>query len=223
MGWDLFVSQSIKNAGKQAPIWILVFVSLAMWLPFRSATKAYCACCANPGVWSLETRKLDSESMTELNRVKPAEQAEFYVTDAWPDDVSGVALAGMGEPKPFVVSLVREPRSWKFFFKASNGATGALVLTLPGVATFYHVDNEPRPKSDNKTPTTVYKEVRLEGAVRGTGIFAKGIVPTTKFRLILQGKGNMCLNAEDFQRWHLRISGPQASFTLFGDLARPLK
>ena len=72
-----------------------------------------------------------------------------------------------------------------------------------------------------RMPTDLYREIRFEGQVRGTGMFAKGIVPRTKFRLVLQGNGNWCLTAEDFYRWNLRISGPKAGYTIYGYFAKP--
>ena len=222
MNWKLFLPRLANSVSAIVFSFSLLSAQPALSCPAPPARRSYCACCADPGVWSLETRKMDNNVMTELNRLKPDGIAVFYVTDAWPEDISGVAVSDMGEPGHIVISIVREQRNWKFFLKTSKGETGALVLTIPGMAAFFNADIEQRQKPENKPPTTVYKEVRLEGEeVRGTGIFAKGIVPKTKFRLVLQGKGNMCLNAEDFHRWNLRISGPKAAYTIYGFFAKP--
>ncbi|MFN0087999.1 MAG: hypothetical protein ACKVX9_21575 [Blastocatellia bacterium] len=222
MNWNLFLPRFAHSVGAIAVSLSLLSAQPALSSPSPPAWPSYCACCADPGVWSLETGKMDNGVMKELNRLKPGGIAAFYVTDAWPDDISGVAASDMGESGQLVVSIVREQRNWKFFLKTSKGETGVLVLTIPGTAAFFHADIERHQKPENKPPTTVYKEVRLEGeAVRGTGIFAKGIMPKTKFRLVLQGEGNMCLNAEDFHRWNLRISGPKAAYTIYGFFDKP--
>lgn len=221
MNCNYSLSPIIKFVGAILLALTTFSVSPTLSSPISPAASSFCACCADPGTWSSENRKIENDAMKELNRLKPDGVADFYVTEAWPEGVSGVAVPESYKPGHFVVSIVREQRSWKFFFKTSTGETGALILTLPGTATFFNADIEPRQKPENKSPLILYKEVRLEGDVRGTGMFAKGIVPRTKFRLVLQGKGNWCLGAEDIHRWNLRISGPQAGYTIFGFFAKP--
>ncbi|MGA9769476.1 MAG: hypothetical protein WBV94_10575 [Blastocatellia bacterium] len=157
--------------------------------------------------------------MSELNRLTLNGVADFYQTDA-ENDISGVTAPDGFEYGYFVISIVREQRNWKFFFKTSKGETGALILTLPGMATFFNADIEAGPRPEHPITAGLYKEIRLEGEVRGTGIFAKGMAPKTKYRLVLQGGGNWCMNAEDFYRWNLRVSGPQAGYTIYGYFAK---
>jgi len=220
MNCNLSLSQIVKFTGA-------ILLALIM-LPARRAESSippistpFCACCADPGMWSLETRKIDDSTMKEFNRLKPAEAADFLTTAAWPDDVSGIAAPESLESGDLVVSIVREQRTWKFFFKTPKDEKGALVLTLPAAATFFNSDNEQRPTPENKSAVVLYKEVRLEGDVRGTGIFANGMAPRTRFRLVLQGKGNACLSADDFYRWNLRVTGPKARYTIYGFFAKP--
>lgn len=158
--------------------------------------------------------------MKELNRLTLKDVADFYQTDA-ENDISGVTAPAHFEYGYFVVSIVREAQSWKLFFKASKGEKGALILTLPRMAIFFNADIEQGPRPERATTTGLYKEIRLEGDVRGTGIFAKGMTPKTKYRLVLQGGGNWCLTAEDFYRWNLRVSGPRAGYTIYGYFAKP--
>lgn len=158
--------------------------------------------------------------MKELNRLTLNGVADFYQTDA-ENDISGVSAPDGFEYGYFVISIVREPPNWKFFFKTLKDEKGALILTLPGMATFFNADIEQGPRPERAITAGLYKEIRLEGEVRGTGIFAKGIAPKTKYRLVLQGGGNWCLNAEDFYRWNLRVSGPRAGYTIYGYFAKP--
>lgn len=159
--------------------------------------------------------------MKELNRLTFG-VANFYTTDAAPDDVSGISFPD-DDSQELVISIVREKRNWKLVFKTLKGEKGALILTMSGTATFFDADISTRegPRLDNKDNSGLYKEIRLEGEVRGTGIFAKGMAPKTKYRLVLQGGGNWCLNAEDFYRWNLRVSGPRAGYAIYGYFAKP--
>ena len=50
------------------------------------------------------------------------------------------------------------------------------------------------------TPDRVYED-------RFWGFFKAGIDENTEFSLILQGRGNVCNNAEDFTHWRLEVSG----------------
>jgi hypothetical protein len=62
----------------------------------------------------------------------------------------------------------------------------------------------------------LYKEVRLTGKLAGNGIFASGINNDSRYKLILQGRGNHCLSSDDFKHWILEISGPQSSYSFYG-------
>jgi hypothetical protein len=189
--------------------------------PIPSAANPFCACCADPGTWDLETRKIEDYQIKELDRLTLDGVANFYSTDAWPDDVSGVTAPNGYEDGYFVISMVRVQRDWKLFFKTLKGEKGALILTISVMATFFNADIVEGPRPERKMTAGLYKEIRLHGDVRGTGIFAKGMAPKTKFRLVLQGGGNWCLNAEDFNRWNLRVSGPRAEYTIYGYFAKP--
>jgi hypothetical protein len=194
---------------------------VALSYPTPPPVTPFCACCADAGEWSLETRTIDDYQMKELNRLTLDGVADFYTTDAWPDGVSGVAAPDGYQDGYFVISIVREQRDWKLFFKTLKGEKGALILTIPGTATFFNADTRQGPRPERSIREGLYKEIRLEGHVRGTGIFAKGIAPKTKYRLVLQGSGGGCLNVEDFYRWNLRVSGPQAGYTIYGFFAKP--
>jgi hypothetical protein len=184
------------------------------------AVKPFCACCASPGVWRLETREIRDYEMQELNSLTLDGVADFYATEAWPDDVSGVSVADDDLETELAISIVREKRNWKLFFKTLKGEMGALILTISGKATFFDADIQAGPRPENKSIASLYKEIRLEGDARGTGIFTKGMTAKTKYRLVLQGGGNWCMSAEDFNRWNLRVYGPQAEYTIYGYFAK---
>lgn len=189
--------------------------------PIPPTVTPFCACCVEMGRWDLESRKIYDYEIETLNTLRLDGVALFYVTEGWPDDVSGVSPPIDDLDQELVASIVREQHNWKLFFKTKGGRTGALILTMSGTATFFNADILEGPRPERRSPIAIYKEIRLEGQIRGTGVFAKGIVPKTKYRLVLQGSGNGCLTAEDFYRWNLRVSGPQARYTIYGFFAKP--
>ena len=222
LNWRPSMLQNMK-CSSTAILVALITLSVPVTLssPKRPTVTPFCGCCADPGMWSLETHKIEGYQMKELNRLTLDGVANFYSTDAWPDNVSGVIAPDGYEDGYFVISIVREHRDWKLFFKTLKGEKGVLILTIPGMATFFDADIAQGPRPEGKRTAGLYKEIRLEGEVRGTGIFANGMAPKTKYRLVLQGGGNWCLNAEDFNRWNLRVSGPQAGYTIYGYFAKP--
>jgi hypothetical protein len=223
MNWNLSFSRIIKSFGAVLLTLTTLSVPPIVSSSIPTTVTTFCACCADPGVWSLETDKIEDYQMKELNRLTLDGVADFYQTDA-EDDISGVTAPESFEEGYFVISIVREPQNWKFFFKTLKGEKGALILTIPATATFFNADIEDvsKPERHERKPHVgLYKEIRLEGNVRGTGMFAKGMASKTKYRLVLQGGGNWCMRAEDFYRWNLRVSGPQAKYTIYGFFAEP--
>jgi hypothetical protein len=220
MNSNLSLPQIIRSIGTVLLALTMLSASPIVSSSMPPAVTPFCACCVESGVWSLETHKIEDYQLEELNRLTLDGAADFYGTEAWPNDVSGVSAPDDDLAQELVISIVREHRDWKFFFKTSKGEKGALILTIPVVATFFKADIEDVPKSD-RSYLRLYKEIRLEGDVRGTGIFAKGMAPKTRYRLVLQGGGNGCMRAEDFYRWNLRVSGPQAGYTIYGFFSEP--
>lgn len=100
--------------------------------------------------------------------------------------------------------------------KGERGETGSLVLFLPRSATSFGADMHDYP--EGSAGPILYKEWRFQGLAGGSGIFKKGIIPGTKFHLILQGRGNNCLSSTDFKNWRLEIEGPRASYAFYGSL-----
>ncbi|BAZ11200.1 hypothetical protein NIES4071_30260 [Calothrix sp. NIES-4071] len=98
-------------------------------------------------------------------------------------------------------------------FKDEKGKTGTLSLTIPANLVSFKTDLYENRGSSNQV--ILYKELRLEGKVAGNGIFAKGITPDTKFRLVLQGRGGNCMSAEDFKTWNLQVFGSRANFSFY--------
>jgi hypothetical protein len=141
----------VQNAKRISGAILLALATLSapvtLSSPMPPPMTPFCACCPDHGVWSLETREIADYEMKELNRLM-LDSADFYATDGWPADVSGVSAPENPflESRYFVVSIVREQQTWKLFFKTSKGEKSALILTIPRMATFFDADLEDLPK-----------------------------------------------------------------------------
>lgn len=175
---------------------------------------AFCACCPNHGMWEQQSRILHDFQIEGLTQLNFGQKAYLYMTVASPDDIKGFTLSEDDENGIGLMTSLTA-RRWTLTLKAKNGETGKLILTLPNSATFFSTDVTPGPKTW-AAPGSVYKEIRLEGAVQGTGVFDKSLIAGTKYRLVLQGKGGTCFDPEEFHRWNLKVSGAKADFALFG-------
>jgi hypothetical protein len=198
----------------------LSFTTVMLAMLSAMPTSAHlCACCAEWGEWSESTSKISDSEFEELNRMKFSQTAKLYTSAAFPEDISGLAVKEDVLSEDFKVALSRNGNRWTLTFKSAKDETGALTLTLPAQATRFHTDPRDGKEGGGGGPL-LYKELRLSGQARGTGIFAGGAAPTAKFRFILHGRGNRCLTAEDFKGWSLNVSGPRARYTFYGSFAK---
>ena len=169
-----------------------------------------CACCAEKGFYSISYNKPTAYELGEINKLKFDRAANLYLTAAGEDAIKGIS--GISETYNLVGSFLNP--NWRLTFKNVN-KTGVLTLPMPLKMLRYKVDTH-----NTETPgePVLYKEWRFEGTVRGTGIFQNGIVPPTKYFLVLQGRGNACDNASDFTDWRLEITGRKAGYAFYGKL-----
>jgi hypothetical protein len=176
---------------------LVVFAALLL------APAAYpCACCAEPGAWFQYVDRVDAR---ELARVQFRPLARLFVTAGGLEAIRGIA-----KPKArYPLSVTKSGRAWTFRF----GNAGSLTFALPARGEQYGVDLGDGRQSGGGGPL-LYKELRLKGAARGGGAFSGGT-----FRLVLMGRGNNCLNVDDFHRWRLEISGQGVRYALYGELA----
>jgi hypothetical protein len=200
--------QSLKNVHRSLSLLLLIlFLSLPALIPEKARA---CACCASWGDWFERKERLLKYQLDILNELKFS-KAKIYFSDVYS---KGLAISNTDETAN--VSLSRVRGIWKMAFKTNSGRQGTLTFSLPPAATMFGADPRDGQQGGGGGPI-LYKEVRLEGPVKGTGIFAKGMKPDTKYRLVLQGRGNMCMDAQDFKTWVLQISGKFADFSFYGD------
>ncbi len=183
---------------------------LIVWI-FPSSAFA-CACCAEPGHYSIRTSKPSVYELEELGKLK-FRNAELYTDAGYPETIKGINPLG----ESFSVEGLLNGKIWAFNFKDNNQKTGKLDLTKPLSMVEYMVDL-PSASVENQGETKLYKEWRFKYRVQNaTGIFKNGFVPANEYFLVLQGYGNVCTSAEDFKKWRLEINGKKADFAFFGD------
>jgi hypothetical protein len=205
---------------KKIPFFITAI--FAFVLLFTSETFA-CACCAEKGEYSISTQTPDKDKLDLLNAMKFDGAAELFTTEAGFDEVKGLKSikasydANNWETTPsfFTLENMFAAKTFKFNFKTADGKTGTLVLPLPSQMLSFKADIHDTTEGE----VSLYKEWRFKGTVgSGNGFFKASILKPTTYFLVLQGRGNMCDNAEDFRNWRLEITGKNADYAFFGKM-----
>ncbi len=198
----------------------VALLAVVLLLSMSSSALA-CACCAEPGTYSVSTGKMAKYELDLLKDMKFGPAAELYTTPASYDDVKGLA----GVIKEFEMTSSSElalvdaftGSTWTLQFMTGGERKGSLVLPRPTQMTsrFVHI-----PDNTSTSPNvTLYKEWIFNGTIRsGTGFFRRDIAKPTKYTLIFQGHGNNCTNAEDFTNWRLDVNGSKADYAFFGKM-----
>ena len=187
-------------------------------LSIQSSPAHSCACCPEPGARYSGEISLDSVDgfvRSELHRLQLAGRANLYVTACNLDCVIGIR-----DPQySYDASLDRDGDRWHLKFGDKDNPDGAISFTVPSQAFEFKVDTAPDP--DVVMPE-LYKELRLQVMVTGTGIFADGLAQQTVASFILQGAGYACMDAENYTHWRFAVHTGAADFVFFGWLAPPI-
>ena len=202
-----------RAAGVSAAVLLLSALVAAPAPRASVSAPAFCACCAEPGEWYESTGRMASYEVAELRDVKFDATAKLYTTAAGFEGMKGLPA----QYESFQLSdSLGGSLGLTLSFKGERGETGSLVLQLPRVVTTFGADLHDYP--EGSAGPILYKEWRFKGTVRGTGMFRRSVVRGTRFRLVLQGRGNNCLSSTDFQHWRLDITGPRADYAFYGAL-----
>jgi hypothetical protein len=197
---------------------LIPLFSLLLLLAF-SANILACACCAEPGTYSISTERPDEFKLGLLEEMKFDKNAVLYTDAAGFDDLKGLVI-DKDSPDADQFDLINTftgKKMWKFTLKTKGGKTGILTLPVPSQMVSFKVDIH---DSQENAEPGLYKEFRFKGAVTsGTGIFKSGILKPTTYFLVFQGRGNNCDNASDFTHWHLEIDSKNANYAFFGKMA----
>jgi hypothetical protein len=190
---------------------IFVAVLIFAALPLTTLAK-YCACCSDEGQYSIRTGKLSDYESGELKRLQIAD-SNLFTDPGYPDSIVGISPL----PENYLATFSMQNSLWKFSVNGDKKNSGTLNLAKAPMMVDYRADIHDKEPGGNGP--LLYKELRFKHKVNsGTGIFKGGIKPTTEYFLVFQGRGNNCMNAEDFTHWRLEISGGKTRYAFFGKL-----
>ena len=176
-----------------------------------------CACCANTGHYGSGPTDLVEYPLSQLKRMRFMKTALLYLSEAGIEEDA----TGIDQPKEsYSIQGSFVGNVWRLTFR-SGANTGTLDLPLPSKIWNHSADIHDGKLSGGGGPL-LYKEWRLEGDVKGTGIFKNGTSSPAKYLFVLQGRGNACDNSEDFGNWHLEVQGKKARFEFYGRFGKPL-
>ena len=186
-----------------------------------------CACCAEPGTYSIWTGRPETFHVDLLKEIEFDKHAFLYMTEAGFDSIKGLSMIekefdeDSWTASPGGLDLVNTftGKVWTFRIRSPKGRIATITLPIPQQMVAFKVDIHDDEGRGNGP--LLYKEFRFKGTVSsGTG-FLSGIVmtPTTYF-LVFQGRGNGCDDVSDFRNWNLEVTGKKARFQFFGKLGK---
>lgn len=192
-------------------IWSISLVFLFSITLFASNVFA-CACCADKGHYSISTSKPSKfvfDTLKQLNLTS----AKLYANAGYPDNIKGINPLG----NEFSIKSNFGANLWNLNFLDNNSKNGNLDLLKPLSMVEYMVDLEPT--NEEIKAVNLYKEWRFKYKVNeATGIFSQGYDKQSEYFLVLQGRGNLCTNIDDFKSYRIEITGRKSNFMFFGDI-----
>ena len=204
----------------------LFIVALFAFVAFLPLNALACACCAEPGEYSIRTQKPEAYTLELLNNIKFDNAGYLYMNEAGFDMIKGLegiakdfeSDSWVAAPGRFDLANTFAAKTWKFNFKTPTGKTGTLTVPMPMQMLSFKADIH-NGEGGGGGPL-LYKEWRFKGNLQsGSGFFQAGFIKPTTYFLVLQGRGNNCDNAEDFSHWRLEIDGKKAKYAFFGKLS----
>lgn len=178
-----------------------------------------CSCCADPGDWFRQTTKVEESDIELVNHLKFSDRADLFRAMYSPE-ISGIHIK-LRDVYLFNLQLIRVKRNWAWLLRTlTEGDVGVLRLQIPDTVERFRTDLKGRPHTRHFPTIELYKEMRFEGKIIGEGIFKTKKNSDARFKLILQGRGNICDSVDDYRSWVLIVSGPDSVFTLHGEFER---
>jgi hypothetical protein len=185
-----------------------------------------CACCSEPGTYSLGSGRLQDHERVILKQIKFDKRASLYMTEAGFDTIKGLSSiekdffdgSGGSLDGDFDLANSYTGKFWTFTFKLKNGKSGTVRLPVPTRMTTFKVDIHDG--SDKGLGPLLYKEFRFKGTVAsGSGFLGGSIANPTTYYLVFQGRGLACDDVADFRNWNLEITGRKAGYQFYGKLS----
>ena len=185
-----------------------------------------CACCAEPGTYSIRTLKPDPFHLDLLGELKFDPKAKLFMTEAGFEMIKG--LDGLRKEDEGVDASITDGldlatsfagrRMWTFEIKTPKGLRGSVTFPMPASMVSFAADIHDN--EDAGLGPLLYKEFRFKGNVSSaTGLMRAGITRGTTYFLVFQGRGRGCDEVYDFKNWRLEIDGSRASYAFYGKLA----
>lgn len=197
----------VRTAGAAA------LFALSMLVSVENASA--CACCTDPGQRFVESVAIGTFERGELDGVHFAETAMLFQSPGFPDDVRGIANPS-GDA--YRVSGGIGPKRISFELIDKDGRSGKIDFALPARITRFEVDPREATEATGGNGPTLYKEWRLSGRPKLSGILRTRGAPYAT--LILHGRGNSCTSSSDFDQWTLTVYGGGAAYKFLGALKR---
>ena len=199
---------------------------VALFVITAPASHAFaCACCSEPGTYSIRTLKPDTYHLDLLSEFKFASTAKLFMTEAGFEMIKG--LDAVEKEEAAVEASITDGfdlatsfsgrRTWNFEFKTPKGLRGSLTLPVPATMVSFAADIHDN--EDKGLGPLLYKEFRFKGNVSSaSGFMRASVTRGTTYFLVFQGRGRGCDEVYDFKNWRLEIDGPRASYAFFGKL-----
>lgn len=184
-----------------------------------------CACCAEPGTYSIRTLKPDPYHLDLLGELKFASKAKLFMTEAGFEMIKGLdplrkedegVDASITDGLDLATSFAGR-RMWTFEIRTPKGLRGSVTFPMPASMVSFAADIHDN--EDAGLGPLLYKEFRFKGSVSSaTGFMRAGITRGTTYFLVFQGRGRGCDEVYDFKNWRLEIDGPRAGYAFYGKL-----
>jgi hypothetical protein len=186
--------------------------ALAVTILAGARTALGCACCTHEGQRNVATVGMDSEKRQQIESLRYGRTATLFAGEGNVEAIAGIATPS----RSYDLTAKWVDNLLVFSFRDSGGRSGTLTLARPKTVSLFEVD--PRDSPDVGQGPTLYKEWKISAPAAGSGIFAPGAGPRQLLTLIIHGRGNSCTSDIDFSHWTLVMQGPNANYTLFGNL-----
>lgn len=187
---------------------LLVLALIAIFLPIEIFG---CACCAERGTYAVSESEIDDYLISVIKDIEF--QSSILYTDAgYPESIVGIDPLG----ERYTISGGLNGKAWNLILKDDMNRAGSLTLWRPAKVEQFMVDRTPLVEH---SMVVLYKEMRFSyRAQSATGMFKGGVDSDTHYKLVLQGEGNLCTNASDFDTYFLQVKGKSADYSFFGKL-----
>ena len=192
-----------------------VFALLIVALVGAGVTSASaCACCTQTAQRRVELKKIDSNILSELNRLRFDKDAKLGLGESYDD-----AIKGLTDPsEEFKLDVSRQKDRLTFSLRDEKGRAGTLSLVQPKTVSIFEVDTRDDKEETGFGPR-LYKEWKLTTNVAGDGIFRNSVGANRRITLVLHGRGTSCTEAEHFKHWTLMVHAPGTeTYTFYGAL-----